>query len=55
MVKVKEMPPSEKYAKVIDNMKFDETFILPFVQKQLGDQAVAEVKKTWQEGMKPIP
>ena len=55
MVKVKEMPPSEKYAKVIDNMKFDETFILPFVQKHLGDQAVAEVRKTWQEGMKPIP
>jgi hypothetical protein len=36
-------------------MKFDETFILPFVQKHLGDQAVAEVRKTWQEGMKPIP
>lgn len=55
MVPVKEMPYSEKYAKVIDNMKFDETFILPFVQKHLGDQAVAEVRKTWQEGMKPIP
>jgi hypothetical protein len=54
MVTVKEMPYSEKYAKVIDNMKFDETFILPFVQKHLGDQAVAEVRKTWQEGMKPI-
>jgi len=55
MVKVKEMPYSEKYAKVIDNMKFDETFILPFVQKHLGDKAVAEVRKTWQEGTKPIP
>lgn len=55
MVKVKEMPYSEKYAKVIDNMKFDETFILPFVQKHLGDQAGAEIRKTWQEGMKPIP
>jgi hypothetical protein len=55
MVKVKEMPHSEKYAKVIDNIKFDETFILPFVQIHLGDQAVAEVRKTWQEGMKPIP
>jgi hypothetical protein len=55
MVKVKEMPYSEKYAKVIDNMKFDETFILPFVQKHLGDQAGAEIRKTWQEGMKSIP
>jgi hypothetical protein len=55
MVKIKEMPPSEKYAKMIDNMKFDETFILPFVQKHLGDQAGAEIRKTWQEGMKSIP
>jgi hypothetical protein len=55
MVNIKEMPHGEKYAKVTDNMKFDETFILPFVQKHLGDQAVAELKKTWQEGMKPIP
>ena len=55
MIKVKEMPYSEKYAKVIDNMKFDEAFILPFVQKHLGDQAVAEVRKTWQDGVKPVP
>jgi hypothetical protein len=39
MVNIKEMPHGEKYAKVTDNMKFDETFILPFVQKHLGDQA----------------
>jgi hypothetical protein len=55
MVKVKEMPYNEKYAKVIDNMKFDQAFIVPFVQRHLGDQAVAEIKKTWEEGMKPIP
>ena len=55
MVTAKEMPFSEKYAKVIDNIKFDEAFILPFVQKHLGDQAVTEVKKSWQEGMKSIP
>jgi hypothetical protein len=52
---VKEMPYSENYARVIDNMKFDETFILPFVQKHLGDQAAAELKKTWQGGAVPIP
>jgi hypothetical protein len=55
MVKVKEMPYDEKYAKVTDYMKFEETFILPFVQKQLGDQAVAELTNTWQEWIKPIP
>jgi hypothetical protein len=55
MVKVKEMPYSEKYAKVIDNMKFDESFILPFVQEHLGDKAVSELKGIWQKGFKPLP
>jgi len=55
MVRIKEMPYSEKYAKVIDNMKFDESFIFPFVQKHLGDQAVSELKGIWQMGFKPIP
>ena len=55
MVKIKEMPYSEKYAKVIDNMKFDEKFILPFLQKHLGEQAVGVLKETWQKGFKPIP
>jgi hypothetical protein len=54
MVAVKEMPYSEKYAKVTDNIKFDESFILPFVQKHLGDQAVSELKGVWQKGFKPI-
>ena len=54
MIKVKEMPHGEKYAKVMDNMKFDESFILPFVQKHLGDQAVSELKDIWQKGFKPI-
>lgn len=55
MVKIKEMPYIEKYTKVIDNMKFDEKFILPFVQKHLGEQAVGVLKETWQKGVKPIP
>lgn len=55
MVKVQEMPYSEKYAKVMDNMKFDESFIVPFVQKHLGDQASSELKGIWQKGFKPIP
>jgi hypothetical protein len=55
MIKIKEMPFSEKYAKVIDNIKFDESFVLPFVQNNLGDQAVGELKGIWQKGFKPIP
>jgi hypothetical protein len=55
MANVKEMPYSEKYAKVIDNMKFDESFIFPFVQKHLGDKAVSELEGLWQKGFRPIP
>jgi hypothetical protein len=55
MVAVKEMPYSEKYAKVTDNIKFDESFILPFVKKYSGDQTVGELKGIWQKGFKPIP
>jgi len=55
MIKLKEMPPKEKYARVMDNMEFDEKFILPLMQKHLDDQVAAELKKTWQEGLKSIP
>ena len=55
MEKLKEMPYEEKYAKVIESMKLDETFILPLLQRHLGAQAVAEFKRTSQEEAKPIP
>lgn len=55
MVKLKEMPPKGKYAMVIDNMKFYESFILPFVQNNLGERAVTELKNVWEEGVKPVP
>ena len=55
MVKVKEMPYSEKYAKVLDTIKLDEAFVPAFLQKHLGDQAVAELQSIWREGIKPIP
>jgi len=31
MAQIKEMPYRDEYAKVIENLKFDETFVLPFV------------------------
>jgi hypothetical protein len=55
MVSIKEMPYSEKYAKAVDNIKFDKSFILPFVQKNLGNQAVGELKEIWQKGSVIIP
>ena len=54
MMTIKEMPYSEKYPNVIDNMKFGERFILPFVQKHLGEQAVSVLKEAWEKGVKPI-
>jgi hypothetical protein len=55
MAKVKGMPYEEKYRMVIDNLKLIESFELPFVQKHLGGQAVADFKSTVQEGAKLIP
>ncbi len=55
MIKVKEMPYSEKYANVLDDMKLVDTFIPSFIQKHSGDQAVAELQGIWRQGMKPIP
>jgi len=55
MVKVKEMPYSEKYTIMLDNVKLDDTLIPSFVQKHLGGQAVAELQGIWWEGVKPIP
>ena len=55
MIKVNEMPYSEKYANVLDDMKLVDTFIPSFIQKHLGDQAVAELQRMWRQGIKPIP
>ena len=55
MVKTKEMPYEEKYATLTDNMKFDESFILPLVKENLGDQAVSDLKTIWETGLKTIP
>ena len=53
MVEIKEMPYSEKYAIVLDNM--NDTFVPFFIQKHLGDDAVVELQRIWREGVKPIP
>jgi hypothetical protein len=55
MAKIKEMPYSEKYALVQKNIKFDEGYVPSFIQRHLGDEAVAELQNIWQEGIKPIP
>jgi hypothetical protein len=55
MVKIKEMPNSEKYANTLGYTKLLDTFIPPLVQKHLGNEGVAEVQRIWREGLKPIP
>jgi len=54
MVKVKEMPYKQKYAMVISNMKIEEPG-LAFIEKHLGKQAVTELQKEFEKGIKPIP
>ena len=51
----KVMPYSEKYANVSKTIEIFETFVLPFIQKNLGEQMEAELRTIWQEGVKPIP
>ena len=53
MEKVKEMPYSEKYTIMLENM--NDSFVPSFVQKHLGNQAMVELLRIWQEGIKPIP
>jgi hypothetical protein len=55
MVEPKEMPYSEKYTNILDNMRVFDTFVPLLVQKHLGDQAVVELQRIWREGFKPIP
>ena len=51
----KTMPFSEKYAIVLEQTKPDDTLITPFIRKHLGDQALIELQKIWQEGVKSFP
>ena len=55
MENIKEMPYSEKYAMMLDNINFAETLTLGFVKERLGNQAGTELKMTYQKGIKPVP
>lgn len=51
----KAMPYSEKYDIVLDNIAFGERLTADFITRNLGDQAGAELRQAYQEGIKPIP
>jgi len=55
MQEIKTMPYSEKYAIVLDRIKSHDVLLSPFIKKHLDEQALVELKKLWQEGVKPIP
>jgi hypothetical protein len=54
MVKVREMPYSEKYAKVVSETKFEDSQTFLFIQNSLGDKAVTDLKKLHQGITKPV-
>jgi len=53
MEKPREMPYSEKYTIIVDNM--NNTFVPSFIEKHLGSQSVVELQRIWEEGIKPVP
>jgi len=55
MVEIKEMPYDEKYSSVLSYLKLLDDNVLPFVEKELGAQKVAELRTIWQKGTQTIP
>ncbi len=54
MVKIKEMPYSERYSRVMNMLKLQESIQFPFIRKHLDNQALTELQKMEQEVIKPI-
>ena len=54
MVDVKEMPYSEKHARVMQAIEHDE-YVPAFVEKHLGQAASVEYRKLCESGIEPIP
>ncbi|WP_319523424.1 hypothetical protein [uncultured Desulfosarcina sp.] len=55
MPKFKEMPYKEKYEKALEGIEFMKSMVQPFIKMHLTDNAIKELQKTWDEGLKPIP
>ena len=55
MASVKEMSYDEKYTKVQDAIKLEESFIPSFLQKCLSEKSVDQLRERWSEGIKLIP
>jgi hypothetical protein len=54
MVEIKEMPYDEKYSSMLGYLKLLDENVLPFVEKELGAQKVAELRTIWQKGTQTV-
>ena len=54
MVKIREMPYSEKYASILDYTKLLETFVLFLIKKHLGVEGVTALQEIWQKKLQPV-
>lgn len=54
MVEVREMPYTEKYARVLDGIKHDE-YVPAFIEEHLGQAAADEYRQTCESGIQPVP
>lgn len=55
MVEIKEMPFNEKFDAVNNYHKLLESFALPLVKENRGDEKVAELRSIWQRESESIP
>lgn len=55
MENIKEMPYSEKYEIVLENIKFAETLAPNFMEGHLGYPAKTELQMLYRKGINPIP
>ena len=54
MVEIKQMPYSEKHDKVVNSKELVESVTATFVQRHLGEEAVAQLRDVWRQGVKPM-
>lgn len=55
MIKVKEMTYAKKYTSALNYIKLLDSFVLPLVQKYMGNEGIEELNIIWQEKLKVIP
>lgn len=55
MVEGKQMPNEKKYAIILNFMNVIDSYVLPLVRENLGEQKVQELQQMWRQEQKSIP